>query len=220
MTLYRYFDNEDYARALIERGQMRFNTLAHFRVYEDELVRGDPADGKLRHEPAGGLVLTKISGEVITMPAGWRFTSSVRADHIFVYCLSNVRSEKLAAKFNSPFCVEIKDPARFLTRIMLKVSLRTKLDRRHILRGPVDYRTAQKIPGVDWALPERVAFIKPESFAWQDEYRIVLGKKGAFAPNNVRCAIETGEGATVMSEGQPLNITVGDLSHLSELCHF
>jgi hypothetical protein len=73
------------------------------------LVRGDPDDGKLRYQPEPGLALTKANGEVVNLPPGWRFRASAHAKAIFVYCLSQERSEALAEKFQSPFCVEIKD---------------------------------------------------------------------------------------------------------------
>ena len=44
----------------------------------------------------------------------------------------------------------------------------------------MDYRANDRPPGADWALPERLALTKPESFAWQDEYRIAVPTRGAF----------------------------------------
>ncbi len=222
MPLYKYLAEEAYARALIEKGQIFTRPLSYFRAYEDELVRGDADDGKLRYEPEEGLVLTKENGGVLEMPSGWQFRASVRADDIFVYCLSSELSPEIAAKFGCPFCVEFKEPARLLGRISMHVRLRSKLDRNGVYSGEVDYRNSAATPGADWALPERVAFIKPEGWAWQKEHRIVIGRKGAFAVENVECALETdgGQAALAPAPRDPLILHVGDLSKITELHSF
>jgi hypothetical protein len=59
MPLYKYLAEEEYARALIDKGKVFARPLTYFRAFEDELVRGDPDDGKLRYEPEEGLRLTQ-----------------------------------------------------------------------------------------------------------------------------------------------------------------
>ena len=65
MPLYKYLAEEQYTRALIDKGQVFARPLSYFRAFEDKLVRGDPDDGKLRYEPEEGLLLTKENGEVV-----------------------------------------------------------------------------------------------------------------------------------------------------------
>lgn len=222
MPLYKYLAEEEYARALIDKGQVFARPLSYFRAFEDNLVRGDPDDGKLRYEPEEGLLLTKENGEVVAMPAGWRFRASVRAQNIFVYCLSTELSGEIAEKFECPWCVEIAEPHRLLGRIARHVRLRSQFDRQGIYSQEVDYRKLAVAPGVDWALPERVAFIKPESWAWQKEHRIVFGRKGAFAVENVEMALET-EGfeiALADADHDPLILHVGDVSRFTALHRF
>lgn len=75
---------------------------------------------------------------------------------------------------------------------------------------------------LDWALPERVAFIKPQGWAWQKEHRIVFGRKDAFAIENVELALET-EGfeiALADPDHNPLILHVGDLSRFTALHRF
>lgn len=220
-SLFKYFGNEAYARAFIDTGEIYLRPLAYFRAFEDEQVRGDPDDGKLLHAPETGLVLTKANGEVVEMPPGWRFRASVRENDIFVYCLSLDLSEDLAARFESSFCVEVSAPIRLLGRIASSARLRSRIDR-HVYSQAVDYRSLAAEPGVDWALPERVAFIKPESWSWQNEHRIVLGLKGAFDVENVECALESGEqvSTTPAESAEPLVLHVGDLSKITELHRF
>lgn len=222
MALYKYFAKEEYARALIDKGQVFARPLSYFRAFEDELVRGDPNDGKLRYEPEEGLLLTKENGEVVAMPAGWRFRASVRAEDIFVYCLSAELSGEIAEKFESPWCVEIAEPHRLLGRIGRHVRLRSKLDGQGVYSQKVDYRKLTIAPSVDWALPERVAFIKPEGWAWQKEHRIVFGRKGAFAAENVELALEK-EGFEITladADHDPQILHVGDLSRFTALHRF
>jgi hypothetical protein len=156
------------------------------------------------------------------LPEGSQFVASAKADQMFVYCFSQTKSEMLARAFGAPFCVEIKDPIRFVARMSRKVQLRSRLDRSRILNGPVTYRSVKAEPFADWALPERVAFIKPESYAGQDEYRIVVGLKGAFSVENVDLTIRLDplEPHPPAPIGEPLIMKLGDLSDIAELHRF
>lgn len=221
VSIYKYFSTDAFAQALIEKGQLCLRSLAYFRGYEDALVRGDPDDGKLHYQPKTELTLTKADGEVIHLPPRWRFRASVRAEDIFVYCLSLERSEALAERFQSPFCVEIKDANILLAKTKGSVRLRSRLDRRNVYRGPVEYRDLAAPPGSDWALPEKVAFIKPQTWSWQTEYRMVIGRKGAFAIENVDVALEDGPTDLAADTAEdPLILTVGDLSRIAQMHRF
>lgn len=221
VPIYKYLSTESFARSLIEEGQLYLRSLAYFRGYEDALVRGDPDDGKLHYRPETGLTLTKADGKVFTLPPEWRFRASVRAEDIFVYCLSLERSEALAEKFQSPFCVEIKDAVTLLAKTKGSVRLRSRLDRRNVYRGPVEYRDFATAPGGVWALPEKVAFIKPPAWSWQAEYRMIVGSKGAFAAENVDVALENGPADLAAdAAGDPLVLSVGDLSRVAQLHRF
>lgn len=219
-SIYKYLSEETHARALIEKGELYLRSLAYFRNYDDGLVRGDPDDGKLFHQPERGLTLTQTDGERVSLPSGWRFKASVRAEDIFIYCLSLERSEALAEKFKSPFCVEIRSADALFSRTKSSVRLRARLDRQ-VYRGKVDYRSLTIAPGGDWALPEKVALIKPEAWCWQAEYRMVVGRKGAFAVEKVDLALENGPvDLTADAAGNPLILRVGDLSRIAQLHRF
>lgn len=221
VSIYKYVSAETHAQALIEKGKLYLRSLAYFRSYEDAGVRGDPDDGRLRYQPESGLTLNKADGELVTLPPGWGFSASVRDKDIFVYCLSRERSEALAEKFQSPFCVEIKNANALVAKVKASVRLRSWLERQRVHWGPVEYRDLALTPGGDWALPERVAFIKPQAWAWQAEYRIVAGRKGAFAVENVDVALVNGTSDNAMAAGgDPLILTVGDLSRIAEVHRF
>lgn len=219
MSVFRYFANEVYARAFLEEGEVRLCTLATYHVIEDGEVRGDPNDGLLRYKPNGGVTLNKAKEVIKTNLA---FVSIVQVNDIFVYCMSQHLSEELAERFNCPFCVEIESVARLVGRIRRAARLRSQLDNKNVLAGPVDYRSEEKEPGADWALPERLAFMKPEAFAWQDEFRIVVGNKGALGAQNVQTFLEREDGAHGIKHEtrEPLILPLGDLTRIGKLHSF
>jgi hypothetical protein len=220
--LFRYFTHRQHALDLMNKGVLFLNTLAFFRRCEHE-ARGDPHDAQLRYQPEGGLSLTNVTrGEAFQLPDGAQFVSSAKADQLFVYCLSNTKSAALVKEFSAPFCVEIKDPVRFVGRIARAVQLRSRLERGRIINGPVTYRSVKAEPLADWALPERVALIKPDTYAGQDEYRIVVGMKGAFSIENVDLTIkmEPSKAQPPGETGEPLIMKLGDLSAITELHRF
>ena len=196
---------------------MLLRPLSHFRVYEDGQVRGDSSEGLLAFAPQGGLQITKQDGSAFTLE-GWRFISSAKQDDIFVFCASNQLSAELADRFGSPFCVEVSDPDRLISRLKSRAHPTSHLDYEHLVGGKVDYRDLDQEPKIDWALPERLAFIKPKSFAWQDEFRIAVGKRGAFNVENVALKLETGAAAAppVPSQAE-LFLRVGSLASLARL---
>jgi hypothetical protein len=219
--LFKYVSEERFAQSLIERGEVFMQTLANFRGYEDNDVRRDPDDGRLRYQPLEGLPIN-FEGKEPTEPwKGWRLTSSVKEEDVYVYCLSTEKSAQLAKRFESPFCVEIYNPTSFVGRIRRSVRLRSQLERRQLYFGSVDYRSLEVVPTIDWALPEKIALIKPEAWAWQNEFRIVVGKKDAFDVENVRMTLETGlPNSAPINNHPPLMLSLGDLSRHSRMHKF
>lgn len=188
LAIFKYFTEESHATAFLENGAMLFRPLTYFRAYEDGHVRGDPDDGKLTYAPSVGLELTKQDGTKLNL-AGWRFTSTAQ-DQILVFCASNQLSHELAERFDSPYCVEVSEPERLIERLRKRAHPSSQLDYDELVSGSVEYRGHDAEPGADWAQPDRLAFLKPEAFAWQDEYRIAIGHRGAFDPQNVACSLE------------------------------
>lgn len=219
MPIFRYFAKEEHARDLIDNGRVRFCTLGTYHVFEDKEVRRDPSDGLLRYKPAGGVTINQ-GGR--TFQNNMAFVSVVKVNDIYVYCMSNKLSEELAARFNSPFCVEIQHCLGFVGRIRRHVRLRSQLDHANVFARPIDYRGLDREPGADWALPERLGFIKPDAFAWQDEFRVVIGNKGALGVENVDTHLEA-DGrnlAVAYEERDPLVLQLGDISRIATLRKF
>lgn len=218
-SIYKYVTEERFALDLIEKGKVFMQTLATFQGYEDEDVRRDPDDGRLRFQPDGGLPIN-IEGREPEVWANWRATFSVKSADMFVYCLSTVRSEELAERFDSRFCVEFLNPISLVSRIRNVVRLRSAMDRA-IFFQKVEYRNQQVPPGVAWALPHQVAFVKPEEWAWQNEFRVIVGKKGVFALHNLEMQLETGPPQRApRADSQPLILTIGSMARVAKIIRF
>lgn len=183
VVFFRYFDNEKYAQNWIRRGRLRFRPLSFYRKLEGIDVRGDANDGVLIHKPDEGLLITKADGTEVLLE-GWQFEAVAMDNQIFVQCFSSILSQELAVKFG-PFCVEVKSVDDIVNRIKLRAYPSSRLDYSTVLHNKIDYRPLAAAPRADWALPERVAFIKPPKFECEDEFRIALGVHGAFDPHNV-----------------------------------
>jgi hypothetical protein len=218
MPIYKYFTEEAHARALIYKGELMLQPLSHFRGREADGIRGDPRDGILTYAPEGGLVMNMDDGRVITLEGG-SFNASVNQNDIFVYCASNELSAELAGKFGA-FCVEIPDPEMLIRRLRMRAERTSQFDYERLVCGKVDYREHSKEPGADWALPEKLVLIKPKDFAWQDEFRIAVGKRETMNVENVGLTIRTGSSTPAFEPmPAPIFLRLGNLADLVTL-HF
>jgi len=218
--IFKYFTEEDHARAFINKGQMLFRTLAYFRALEFDEERGDPNDGELNFRPDNGLQLTKEDGSVVAMP-GWRFVSSGSPSDMFVFCASTELSEKIAKKLG-PFCVEIFDPVFLVAKLRARLRIRSQFDARNVYFKTVDYRDLNAEPKADWALPERMAFIKPKEFEDQQEFRFVIGKKRVFDVQNVEIKLQKGDAILDVNEtdSAPFFLNLGQLNDKGRIHRF
>ena len=219
MAIFKYFTEEAHALALINRGELMLQPLSHFRGREADGVRGNPRDGILTYAPKDALVMNMDDGRFITLGGG-SFNSSVNQNDIFVYCLSSELSAELAEKFGR-FCVEIPDQDLLVRRLKQRAHPKSKFDYEQVVFGKVDYREHSMEPGADWALPERLVLIKPESFAWQNEFRIAVGKRDTMNVENVGLTIQTGPAAPVLEPVRaPIFMRIGKLKELVILHRF
>ncbi|BEV12386.1 hypothetical protein ATDW_28820 [Asticcacaulis sp. DW145] len=219
MSIFKYFTKEAHALELIKKGVLMMQPLSHFRGREADGVRGDPLDGILTYAPENGLVMNMEDGRVLTLEGG-SFNSSVSHNDIFVYCASNQLSTELAKMFGA-FCVEIPDPEVLVRRLKQRAHPTSQLDYERVVSGKVEYREHTKEPGADWALPERLVLIKPEGFAWQDEFRIAVGKRNTMSVENVGLTIQTGPVDSVFQQvPAPIFLRVGKLTDIVTLHRF
>lgn len=215
VAVFKYFTDEKHAVAFVKRGALLLRPLSHFKMLDDEGVRGDREEGTLTFQPEGGLQLTRVE-DGTTLSIQGSFNSSASENDLFVFCASNQRSTELAEKFGS-YCVEI-EPDVLIGRLKARAHPSSQLDYDQIVAGKVDYRSPEMRPEADWALPERIALIKPQSFAWQDEFRIVVGNRGALAVENVAVTIQIGNRAegSVASQN-PIVVEIGNLQDFAVL---
>jgi len=155
---------------------------------EDGEIRGDASDGTLSYMPADGLKATRVDDGTEIDLSGMSFNSSALCDDIFVLCASMSLSKEVAERFGA-FCVEIPDATLLIDRFRARAHATSQLDYAQTIGGPIDYREVREAPGIAWALPDKLALIKPPSFAWQNEYRLAVGRRGAFDVHSVVCTI-------------------------------
>jgi hypothetical protein len=76
--------------------------------------------------------------------------------------------------------------------------------------------------GPRWNYDARLAELPMRVEAWQKEHRIVVGRKGAFAVENVDLALEAERGVPIptMTAPDPLVFRVGNLSKVTTLHRF
>lgn len=188
MSIFKFFSAKAHAEAFIA-GWLRLGSLSHFRALEaEEGGRGDGRDGVLTYAINGGLPLTFSDGRSQTFDGS--FISVPRHD-IFIFCSSNRPSPDLAKCFGK-YCVEV-NPDILTMRLRQRANAKAQFDYEQVVSSEVDYRANDTAPGIDWALPERLALTKPESFAWQDEYRIAVPTRGAFTVEAVDLLLHSGD---------------------------
>lgn len=61
---------------------------------------------------------------------------------------------------------------------------------------------------IDWALPERMAFIKPDAWAWQKAHRIMVSAKAAFVVETADPTLETGGADAAAGLADPLVVHI------------
>jgi hypothetical protein len=189
--LFRYYSDRRWADAFLQ-GRCRFWSLAYFRDLEDRGIRGDANEGSGLFQPVGGLEITnQTRGTQFTMPAhGLR--STARCDEIFVFCLSRTLSGRLWDEFGATICIEICDVPRFCVQVTKALPAGARFPGRpgheHIGHR-VEYYRASDAADTRWALPDRIAISKLESYAKQGEFRLAFSTTGALDLQNVSLAL-------------------------------
>jgi len=59
-SLFKYYSQTKYAEALLS-GEVFFQSLGHFRDYEDDSIRGDEHEGTSVYKPPEGLLVTNYT---------------------------------------------------------------------------------------------------------------------------------------------------------------
>ena len=191
MKIYKYVSAQ-YAERMVSHGELLFRALSYFRDFEDGGIREDEYEGTLRHQPDGGLQITKTeTGETLVL--GGRFESTAKAaDQIFVCCFSTIFCAELAATFNANACVEFSDSIKLVARVKSALRARSSVDQKNVPFGLVHYRSDDEPPLADWALPEKIAMAKRAAYSSQSEFRIAFAIGDAFGVENVSVRLTDG----------------------------
>ncbi len=186
------------------RGLMRFRSLAYYRDYEEQEVRGDDNEGTSVYRPESGLAITNYSQRTESVRANSAFEAEVKAGEIFVYCMSKADTPRIRAAFRAVACVEIMNVAEFCRRAekaLSGASFGGKPGRERI-GHPVDYYSANAPPGPRWACPDLIACAKFDGYIWQHEYRLLFSRTEALKFENVMLTIVKGKATRIIDPSQ------------------
>jgi len=165
---YKYYSDRRWAEEFLD-GKLLFRSLSYFRDYEDKNVRGDQKEGVSVYGPERGLVVTnQTQGKTFTME-GFAFESAANQEEIFVFCASRCLSDKLREEFKAAVCVEITKVRVFCSRVRAALPAEATFYARR-----VEYYQPTDDCNPRWALPDLIATSKLESYAWQQEVRLVF----------------------------------------------
>lgn len=188
-SLFKYYTERRWAEQFL-KGKLLFRSLSYFRDTEDENIRGDKNEGNVISCPEGGLVVNnQTRGTTFTL-SGWAFESRVKQNEIFVFCMSRSLTDELWKRFSAVVCIEIFDVSEFCSRIEASLPPEAKFPnlvggrRARVGQAVVYYPETGNI-NPRWALPDQIAISKHESYAWQNEYRLVFSLTGALEFENV-----------------------------------
>jgi hypothetical protein len=200
-SLFKYYSERRWAEAFVQ-GELLFRSLAYFRDYEDEETRGDRNEGTAIHRPRGGLVINnQTQGKTFTLP-DHAFVSRAKQSEIFVFCLSRSRTDEHRTRFKGVACVEICDIPAFCRRIQAALGPGATFPGRPgrtRIGHCVEYYREEDAAGTRWALPDLIATSKLDTYAWQDEFRLVFSLTNALAFENVELRLEQ----DVVNPGNP-----------------
>jgi hypothetical protein len=175
-SLYRYYSDRKRAEAFLD-GELLFRSLSYFRDYEDKNVRGDQNEGTAIFRPEGGLIINnQTQGKTFTLPRH-AFESAANQEEIFVFCASRSLTDELRIKFEAVVCVEILKIRTFCERIEAALPPKATFPGRPgqtRIGQRVEYYQETEGGSPRWALPDKIATSKLDSYAWQDEYRLVF----------------------------------------------
>jgi hypothetical protein len=219
-SLYKYFTDRRWAEDFL-KGTLLFHSLAYFRDYEDQEVRGDENEGIAIYRPKGGLEINNLTRAKSFTLLNSTFESAARQDEIFVFCLSRSFTDELRAKFKSVACVEVRDVSAFCSRVQAALPSGAKFpgpSGRTRIGWRVEYYDETEGGSPRWALPDKIATAKCKAYTWQDEFRLVFCLTDALAFEKVDLRLVQGYDKRVPrpAEHHPHRVAVGSLH---DICH-
>lgn len=219
-SLHKYLPAK-YVESFVREGAVLFRSLSYFRDYEDAQVRGDEFEGTRLHRPQSGLEVTLVETQKkIILPHS--FESTANEDDIFVFCFSTILSPELATQFKADACIEITNLGAFVAGVRSALLRRPSIKNKTLVHGQVRYYSPEEPPIVDWALPEKIAMSKLNTYIEQQEYRFAFAVNDAFRVENTSLRlVSPGERRTPRASEHPERwFKLGNLSKLCKIHRF
>ena len=218
--LYRFFDDVCWAEQMM-LGSMRFMTLAFYRDYEEQQVRGDDNEGTSVFRPDCGLDINNQTQRRQFVEPDSAFESEVKAGEIFVSCLSRSNTPRIREEFKAKAYVEIVNVPEFCWRVQKAISGATfggRPGHERIGRG-VEYYDAGRPPEARWACPDLIACSKFDRYRWQDEFRLLFSMTDALKFQNVQRRLVKGASGRPPDPSQhhQQTIDIGGLADIAVL---
>jgi hypothetical protein len=218
--LFRFFDDARWAEQMV-LGSLRFRTLAYYRDYEEQRVRGDDNEGVSVFRPDQGLEIDNQTQRRQFVQVDGAFEAEIRAGEIFVYCLSRSDTSRIREEFNARACVEIRNVAEFCRRVekALPGAIFGGRPSRERVGYRVEYYDAADPPGARWACPDLIACSKLRSYSWQEEFRLLFSTTDALKFQKVELRIVRGRPKRPhgVSQHHERIVQIGDLSGIANL---
>jgi len=193
--LYRFFDQIEWAEQMM-RGSFRFRTLTYFRDYEEQEVRGDNNEGTSVFRPAIGLEIRNHTQRIKSFHPDSAFESEVKADEIFVFCLSKSDTPRIREGFRAVACVQINNVPEFCRLVQMALALEGAAfggrPGHKRIGHHVHYYLPSEPPEARWACPDLIACSKSDDYRWQDEFRLLFSLTDALKFENVHLRIVQG----------------------------
>jgi hypothetical protein len=210
-----------YARRLVEKGELRWSTLAWFQNLE-EIGRGDNCEGRRTYFPVNGLEVNRLergglsdSAQMLLRGHGL-VSRAAQSHHILIYSLTLDATLKIGDPADRG-CVEMFDPPQFVRRVRdaLGRDRRARIDT--FIHHTVQYWSPTNPPQEVWAFPDKLTMHKrKDEYGYQKEYRLAFGTRtDVFDFENVECFIvneDTGWPSTTLDEqAHTFKVRVGAL---------
>jgi hypothetical protein len=171
--LYKYLPDQ-YVDTVVKQGKLLFRTLSYFQRVEDP-ERGDRLESMHIDRPGTGVTLT-VSRTGQSFTGDFAFINRVQADRIYCFCFSRRKDADLFRQFGSNTCVEILDIRELLRRWHRAVKKLKSSSEWELIHRDVEYFHVARAALADIKNPRNLPFFKLETYAHQDEYRLVAAR--------------------------------------------
>lgn len=177
--LYKYLPSK-FVSAFIDKGEILFRNLAHFHNIEDVAI-GDDNEGIHTDAPDNDVTLSMVNSYVKSVGKYYAVNKLKYPDLVFAFCLSNSKNSELLTSLKYDACIEIYNPDEFVRRVRVKVMQSLSTDKKFgLIAKSANYYDPKLKANFSIQDARELPFVKNKSYEYQDEFRLVFGKKKGF----------------------------------------